>query len=55
MKPYNRPEEANNHRIAIEGELSPLEATLIGYRGIPRPHVITYPNGHYEFSTEQRR
>lgn len=55
MQPYHRPEEAQQHRIAIEAELSQLELTLEAYRGMPPPIVVTYPNGHYEFSTEQRR
>ena len=52
LKPYHRPEEANNHRIAVEASLSPLEASLEMYGGLPKPHTIRYPNGHYEYETQ---
>ena len=51
-KPYNRAEEVQHHRIDTEGDLSQLEASLTMYRGIQPPHVIRYPNGHYEYETQ---
>ncbi len=54
IKPENRPQEAQYRRIPLEPNLSPLEATLEMYRGLPRPYVIHYPDGHYEFNTQRR-
>ena len=52
LKPYNRAKEAQQHRIAIGANLSPLEADLAMYVGMPPPHTIRYPDGHYEYETQ---
>ncbi len=51
---YDMPEEARQHRIPLEPNLSLLEQCLLMYKGLPRPHVIHYPDDHYEFNTQRR-
>ena len=52
MKPYNRAYEAQLHRVATEAQLSLLEQTLEGYRGMPTPHYRMYPQGYFMYETQ---
>ena len=52
MKPYNRPQLAQQHRIAVEDDLSPLEQGLLMYAGMTQPNYRRYPQGYYSYETQ---
>ncbi len=43
MQPYSRAKEAEQHRIAIQASLSPLEHCLLMYQGLPNPTSYKIP------------
>ena len=53
MSPYNRAEEAHQHRIDIQADLSPLEASLEADRRMAVPNAVMYSQGYYRYDTQQ--